>query len=207
MTCIACGSTLRDGARACLSCGEIVRASPAASTRPSDPRALGLPAWFGLEERARRPAVIRTGRLPRLMAALVDVIIYSVATAAIDLAFFRDRLQVSATNPDFEPDWLLWGVSITLAFVYLVGFPFTPLRGTPGKWMFGLHVVESDGAPLTLDLAFKRSLWQMVFLVIIFPLAAIFALFGVIAVAIAFIILIGDGGSPWDSLAGTCVVD
>jgi uncharacterized RDD family membrane protein YckC len=207
MTCTSCGANLRDDARICLNCGEIMRVASSEPAVAVDARSLGIPVWLGPGQSRDSGSSIRSGRFPRLMAAFIDLVIINVISAPVFLLFFGDRVEAAARSGSFEPDWTLWAVNIGLIALYLVIFPLTPLRGTPGKRLLGMRVVDSEGQPLDFGLAFMRSFWQIFFLTIAFPLAAIFALFGVVAVIIAFVFLIGDGGSPWDSIAGTRVVD
>ncbi len=207
MTCSGCGTRLRDDARICLGCGEVVRVKTTAPTVPVDARGLGIPVWIGAGHSTDNGTSVRAGRFPRIMAVIVDLVIVNLVTAPIYLLFFRDRLDALSSHTTGEVDWLLTGLSLGFLGTYLVVFPLTKLRATPGKHLFGMRVVDSDGDPITIGQSLTRSFFLIVFLTVVFPLAAMFAAFGAIGAAAGFIFIIGDGGSPWDSLAGTRVID
>jgi uncharacterized RDD family membrane protein YckC len=89
---------------------------------------------------------------------------------------------------------------------YHVVFPVTRWQGTPGKKLLGLRITGLDGERINICQSFMRHLGFSVFWWLMVPLMLFIGVL-VLAVPIAALWLMGDGRSPWDSMAGTRVVD
>ena len=86
MTCPSCGSNLRDDARICLSCGEMVRAKVAPAERMQTAPA-GVPSWIALDAQANgRPVSYPASRLQRIVAAGVDAVVIAIPLVLLGLA-------------------------------------------------------------------------------------------------------------------------
>jgi len=68
MNCPACGSNLRDEARACLACGELIRRNVTPTDR-LEAAPVGVPTWFAFEGRNPEETLYGAGRLARILAA------------------------------------------------------------------------------------------------------------------------------------------
>ena len=106
--------------------------------------------------------------------------------------------------------WIILAVAgafVALGAIYHIAFPASAWQATPGKKFIGLRVTTLEHERLTLVQAMGRWAALQVCFCIVFPLAAMVAVLGCIAVPLAFLILMGDGRSPWDAMVGTQVVD
>lgn len=113
--------------------------------------------------------VRRAGFLPRFAAFLFDWVIVLCLINFITLPWSKDRLETNqrilselkADKPDlrqaFRDLGSLLAVDLSVNFTYFVAF--NALRGaTPGKRMFGLKIVRTDGGDIGLRKALVRQL-------------------------------------------------
>lgn len=49
--------------------------------------------------------------------------------------------------------WRRPALNVAPALVYFTAFHWTPMRGSPGKWMLGLRVTDLDGNCISVPLA------------------------------------------------------
>ena len=204
MNCPACGSNVREDARVCLACGEVLRAKVARAERLEVAPA-GVPGWAAFEPRpATHQASYPASRLQRIMAALVDAAILAVPAFALAAVTGHGPWRGSLSG-GIEIDWLWSAILMALNAGYFIGFPASSWQGTPGKRFLGLRIVTLEGEPITLVQSVGRWASQQVVFGVFIPLAMMVALLGCIAVPVAILILCGDGRSPWDRLAGTMV--
>ena len=210
MECPACGSAMRDEQRICLECGEMVKKRVAPADRIQAVPA-GVPSWIAFDPKAQPRIDLPASRLSRVIAAIVDGLVISVlGTIAFALFASEPNYEFDPTKgPSFSdlgiPIWLL--VSVLAAQVaYHVVFPVTRWQGTPGKKLLGLRITGLDGERINIFQSFMRHLGFSVFWWLMVPLMLFIGVL-VIAVPIAALWLMGDGRSPWDSMAGTRVVD
>ena len=210
MECPSCGSGMREDQRICLECGEMVKKRVAPGDRVQAVPA-GVPNWIAFDPGAQRGVDLPASRLSRVIAAAVDGLLLSVAgTIAFALFATEPNYEFDATKgPSFSdlgiPVWLL--ASVLVAHVcYHVVFPVTRWQGTPGKKLLGLRITGLDGEGINIFQSFMRHLGFSVFWWICVPLMLFIGVL-VLAVPVAVLWLMGDGRSPWDSMAGTRVVD
>lgn len=205
MTCPSCGSNLRDDARICLSCGEMVRAKVAPAERMQTAPA-GVPSWIALDAQANgRPVSYPASRLQRIVAAGVDAVVIAIPLVLLGLASGQSVAAVDETGR-LTMNWLWFAVTVGLQAGYFIGFAASSWQGTPGKRFMGLRIVTLEQEPIGLSQSIGRWVCQQIVFAVVIPLAMMVALFGAIAVPIAILILCGDGRSPWDRMAGTMVV-
>jgi uncharacterized RDD family membrane protein YckC len=208
VACPSCGSNMRDDARVCLGCGEIVRPKLQGERPLVAERVAGVPGWIALDGAVPKPVALGAGRLPRLLAYLVDSAVVGVGTVPLYLA-------LSGTSPgSLFPEsgfatihWWAWAAIWAMQALYFVLFPASRFQATPGKMLFGMCIRSTDGDQVNIVQALVRFAVQALFIGVLMPLAATVALFGPIAVGIALVILVGGGSSPWDAVAGTKVVE
>jgi uncharacterized RDD family membrane protein YckC len=201
---------MRDDQRVCLQCGEMVTKRVAAEDRLQAVPA-GVPAWIAFDATAKPAVDLPASRLSRVIAATVDGAIFAVL-ASVGFALFASEPDYSfdaTTRVSFAdlgvPVWLV--VSLWLSqMLYHVVFPVTAWRGTPGKKLLGIRITGLDGERMNIFQSFMRHLCQSVFWWMLVPLMMLVGV-AVFAVPIAVLWLMGDGRSPWDSMAGTRVVD
>lgn len=206
MECSACGSSMRNEARVCLACGEIVRKKVAASDRLTAVPA-GVPHWIAFDAPPAGQALFYpASRIQRTFAVLVDVVILGLVGYLFGAATGGEPARLNANGTVSYDLWLLIPL---LAFnaLYAIVFPATAWQGTPGKKLIGLRIVTPEHEQISIFQSTARWGCQLVCFGVVFPLAAMVALVGCIAVPIAFLILMGNGRSPWDAMAGTQVVD
>jgi uncharacterized RDD family membrane protein YckC len=221
MTCPDCGEDIRDGARFCMNCGNMV--GPAATVAVNV-----MPGrWTAAhgDRPARKPDLSdrylgTAARVPRFIAWLIDqaivglaafvyVGIFGIELISADDPFFRGQ----ASSPDinwapFVPIWLAQGA-------YFVIFPATPWMGTPGKRMLTLRVTDASGDRINIFQSAWRYWWQSLILYVILPFATVVLLavlpvgLGLIVVPAALIAVLATKNeqSPWDMLAGTRVLE
>ncbi len=213
MECSACGSKLRDEARVCLSCGEVIRPTVAASDRLQVAPA-GVPHWVALDTSPRRDVVLGAGRLGRGLAFLVDATILGLFGWAV-VAAFGSSMRVTSDG-QYHIDWWITLPLLVVQTGYFVVFPATRWQGTPGKRLVGLQIVDMDENPITIFQSISRYVLQQVCLWVGIPITifavsfspfAILPFMAVGAVAVALWMLCANGRSPWDWLAGTKVVE
>ena len=207
MECPACGSSMRDDQRICLACGELVKRRVAADDRLQAVPA-GVPAWIAFDATVATPsgAYLGASRLQRIFAALIDGAILSAVSFAIVALIGGEVVSTNDEGLVSEFDWMRIALLTAVGAAYSVVFPLTSWRGTPGKKVLGLEILSMDNEPLTFLQSFGRWLAFQVCFCVVLPLVAFIAVFGIIAVPIAFLFLMGDGRSPWDAMAGTRVV-
>ncbi len=209
MACPNCGSNLREGARVCLECGEVVRAKVEPSARLAPESVAGVPGWIAFEGRAPAEIQIGAGRVPRFFAYLLDSIILGLVVIPVYLAISGQSLDL-VMKPDgtFEISWPAWIAVWAIQAAYWVVLTSSKLQGTLGKKMVGLRVVAGDSFdPIPLPQSVVRFAVQLVFLGVALPLTLLVVPFAFIAVPIALAIIVGGGSSPWDSVAGTRVIE
>lgn len=202
---------MRDDQRICLSCGELVKQRVAASERLQVAPA-GVPSWIAFEgAQGRGSAVFPAGRIQRILAALIDAVIVGVIAYALSLvigeAVTAEGSLAANEQPEITVHWARLIPVAAMGALYYIVFPATRWQGTPGKRLLGLRIVTVEHLPISIFQSFARYFCMQVCWLIVFPLAAMVALFGLIAVPVAFLILMGGGRSPWDWMAGTMVVD
>ncbi len=209
MTCPACGSNLRDEARICLECGEVVRARIAASARLVPDAVAGVPSWIAFNGSEAAPTQIGAGRAPRFFAYALDSIILGLVVVPLYLAISGQSLDVTfRQNGTYTVDWLAWAVVWAIQAVYWTILTASSMQGTLGKKMAGLRVVSGTSFDrITLPQSIIRFAVQLVFLGVALPLAALVVPFAPIPIAIALVIIVGGGSSPWDAVAGTRVIE
>ena len=215
MECPGCGSDLRDGARACLSCGEVVRRKVAPADRLVAVPA-GVPAWVALEATPSGEVNFGAARLARILALLVDAVILGIAGWLLSTALGRTPLEIS-TDGEYAADWRVLIPALVAQAAYYIVFPATKWLGTPGKRLLGLRIVDMDDRPISIFQSVMRFAFQQLWLWVGVPLAvyavtfspwaAIFPFVACVAVAVAFWMICANGRSPWDWMAGTKVVD
>ena len=213
MECSACGSKLRDEARVCLACGEVIRKKVAASDRLQVAPA-GVPHWIALDTAPRREAVLGAGRPGRGLAFLIDATLLGLLGWAV-VSAFGSNMRVTADG-DYSIDWWVALPLLIVQTAYFVVFPATKWQGTPGKRLLSLRIVDMEENPITIFQSISRYVLQQVCLWVGVPLAilavsfspwAILPFMAVGAVAVALWMLCANGRSPWDWLAGTKVVE
>lgn len=206
MDCSGCGSAMRDDARVCLSCGEVVRRKIAPADRLQAVPA-GVPHWIALDPpREAETLYYGASRLQRLLAALVDGLI--LGAVGLLLSILMGGLGATLNDDGTVTfQWARLVVPLLVGAAYFMVFPVTSWQGTPGKKFIGLRIVTLEHEPITLLQSVGRWGAMQVCFGIVFPLAAMVALIGCVAVPVAFLILMGNGRSPWDAMAGTKVVD
>lgn len=209
MTCPNCGSKLRDEARVCLECGEVVRAKVAASARLAPESVAGVPGWMAFEGRKPAEVQIGAGRVPRFFAYALDSVILGMVIIPVYLALSGQTLEL-ILRPDgtFDLNWPAWAAVWAIQAAYWVVLTSSKLQGTLGKKMVGLRVVSGDSFdPVGLPQSIIRFGVQLLFLGIALPLTVLVVPFAIVAVPIALVIIVGGGSSPWDSVAGTRVIE
>ena len=211
MTCPNCNAHLRDDASICLSCGEMVRRRIASSDRLQAAPA-GVPAWIAFDAPpATEGTLFPASRVQRIVAALVDSTVLALVAAGLTLVL-GEPAEVSgdiaaSARPEFTLNWVPFVLLVVVSAMYHIVFPATKWRATPGKKLLGLQIVNLEHEQVTMWQSAARWFCFQVCWLIVFPLAALVALYGCIAVPVAFLILMGNGRSPWDWMAGTKVVD
>lgn len=214
MECPACGSNMRDEARVCLACGEVVRKKVAATDRLEVAPA-GVPYWIALESSRQPEVAVGAGRPGRALAFLVDATILGLIGWAVVAAFGETSMSVSPSG-EYNIDWVVAAPLFVLQTAYFVVFPATKWQATPGKRLVGLTIVDLDARPITVVQSIARYGLQQGWLLIGVPLTifgvsfspwALFPFVAVIAVAVAFWMLCTNGRSPWDWMARTKVVE
>jgi uncharacterized RDD family membrane protein YckC len=210
MECGGCGSVLRNDARICLSCGEMVRKRVAPGDRLEAVPA-GVPHWIAFDPKEDAASSdLPASRTSRVLAFVVDSLILGGFGALASIQFATDdRHSYEANGVEVwasgVPLWLM--VSLwALGLVYAVGFPASKVQGTPGKKLLGLRITNLEGERINFFQSFMRYLGQAVFFGIMVPLMLIVGVF-CLALPVAILFLMGDGRSPWDYIAGTKVVD
>lgn len=205
MTCPACGSTMRDDARVCLSCGEVVRAKVAPAERLQAVTA-GVPQWIAFDGSKQADSVsYPASRIQRIVAAFIDACVLAIPLILIGLVTGQSTATLDSSR-HLSVNWLWIGVTCGIQAGYFIGFAASSWQGTPGKRFMGLRIVTLEQEPISLPQSIGRWACQQVIFAIVIPLAMMVALFGIVAVPIAILVLCGDGRSPWDRMAGTMVV-
>lgn len=205
MECSGCDSAMRDDARVCLSCGEIVRTKVAPGDRLTAAPA-GVPAWIAFDAaRQVEPLSYPASRLQRIFAVLVDLVILGVAGLLVAAVVGGETATVSDTG-GVTVHWSVLLPLLAMNAAYTIVFPATRWQGTPGKKLLGIRIVDLQQRPISFPQSVGRWACQQVIFGLVIPLAMMVALLGCIAVPIAILILCGDGRSPWDRMAGTMVV-
>jgi uncharacterized RDD family membrane protein YckC len=215
MHCPACGSNLRDEARACLACGELIRRKVTPTDR-LEAAPIGVPTWFAFEGRKPDETLYGAGRLARIFAAVVDGIILSIVVSFITF-LAGPTFEANLDSREFTIHWPVFIAVTALQAAYYIAFPATRWQGTPGKKLLGLRILDLDDRPIGVLQSAMRFVFQQLWFWVGIPLAvvavsfspwgAIFPLLAVLAVAVAFWMLCNNGRSPWDYMAGTKVVD
>lgn len=215
MRCKACGSNLRDGARICLACGEMVKGKVAAGDRLEAAPA-GVPSWIALKAPANAEVSFGAGRLQRLLAYVADSLILGGAGWLLALPFGGLDVAVTSEGRVEGVDLRLLVPLLVVQCGYFILFAASQWQGTPGKRLMGLRITTLEDGPLTIFSSVGRFLYQQLWLLVGFPLTlyavsfspwAIFPFVACIATAVAVWILCGNGRSPWDWMAGTKVVE
>ncbi len=211
---------MRDGARICLSCGEMVR-TPVATGDRLAPAAAGVPSWIAFEPRHPNALTLYpAGRLQRIVAALVDGLVISVVAWIVGLAL-GEAVATVETRGGLEVEYAVnWRALVPLLVfqcAYYVAFPATSLQGTPGKKLLGLRITTLEEGQLNIFQSAMRFVFQQAWLIVGVPLtlvgvsnspwAGLFPFLAVIATGVAFWVLCGNGRSPWDWMASTRVVE
>ena len=215
MNCPACGSNLRDEARACLACGELIRRKVTPSDRLEAAPA-GVPAWFAFEGREPAETLYGAGRLARILAAVVDGIILAIVVSLITF-LAGPTFDADLDSREYTIHWPVFIAVTALEAAYYIAFPATRWQGTPGKKLLGLRILDVDDRPIGVLQSAMRFVFQQLWFWVGLPLAlvavayspwaAIFRFLAFIAVAVALWMLCNNGRSPWDYMAGTKVVD
>ncbi|MGE3073984.1 MAG: RDD family protein [Dehalococcoidia bacterium] len=214
MECTACGSKMRDEARVCLSCGEVVRKKVAPADRLEVAPA-GVPHWIALDTSPRREVVLGAGRPARALALIFDATVLGLLGWALVAAIGGTSMRVT-TEGEYHIDWWVAGPLLAIQTAYFVIFPATKWQGTPGKRLVSLRIVDLDENPINIIQSLVRYVFQQIWLVVGVPLTvlgvsfspwALFPFVAVIAVGVAFWMLCNNGRSPWDWMAGTKVVE
>ncbi len=145
-------------------------------------------------------------RLPhhpgRFVAYYVDYFLFAAAVGvALAVPFV---VWVSVFRPEVEPeaawvqtmDALVWPLTIAMAVgmaLVFALFESSPLQATPGKWLFGFKVINSDGTRMTFAQALGRNAAKTLLL----------SVCGVVAI----VVLVDDERrGPWGSMSRTRVV-
>jgi uncharacterized RDD family membrane protein YckC len=126
----------------------------------------------------------------RFVAISIDSIIIDLFT----LVLFLIGNRIVPTDNSFAYAVIIpyYGMALLLNAAYFTYFHGTTGQ-TPGKWLLGLRVVQTDGAPLTPGIAFLRWVGYII---------------SKIPLYLGFIWAAFDGRRQgWhDKLAGTCVI-
>ncbi|MBK9545223.1 MAG: RDD family protein [Dehalococcoidia bacterium] len=154
------------------------------------------------------PKLASTAPLASSASWLPSSIALILGAIAFALSFVVGR-EAATLNSDGTVtfDWVRIVPFVAIGAIYHIAFPASAWQATPGKKFIGLRVTTLEHERLTLVQAIGRWAALQVCFCIVFPLAAMVAVLGCIAVPLAFLILMGDGRSPWDAMAGTQVVD
>lgn len=209
MQCSGCGSNLRDDARICLSCGEMVRPKVAPSDRLEAVPA-GVPAWIAFEARKDETIDYPASRVSRVIAFIIDSLLISFVTTGVYLATAEkdSTFAVSDAGTSFDlgiPIWALVAMFLLQALYYIVP-PATAMQATPGKKLLGMRIVNLEGERIGIVQSLVRFVCYSVFWWVAVPLTLFIGVFA-LAVPVAVLFLMGEGRSPWDVMAGTKVVD
>jgi uncharacterized RDD family membrane protein YckC len=142
LKCRRCGQVLRDGTRACTSCGEPVDHASAGS----EPGAAASPA---LE--VRRSAVY-AGFWLRAVAYVLDSLLLGFAVGFLILMPLMERGAIPKDNP-----WALFTGAVTrqviaiqllvtmVSWLYFASFESSAWQATPAKRLLGLAVTDLRG--------------------------------------------------------------
>jgi len=215
MECPSCGLQVREEARACLSCGEILRKKVAPTERIQ--AVAGVPTWFALDTSRTPESVYGAGRLERILALFIDSLIVGLAMLLLIVALGGGTLSFEVNlGGESTADWRFIPV-LALQAAYYIIFPATRWSATPGKKLLGLRIVDMDEQPISFFQSLVRVFFQQFWLWVGIPLALVgvshspwaglIPCLAVIAVAVALWMLCANGRSPWDYMAGTKVVD
>lgn len=221
MTCPNCGSNVRDGARMCLECGEVLRARVATGDRLVAAPVAGVPSWIAFDGETARSVDMPAGRAPRFFAYGLDCIIVGMVLVPLYLMLSREFITTSGTGDgriDVDiPAWI--GIWVVQA-LYAIVFPATSLQATPGKKLVGLRIVNAYGDRPAIGQTAVRAVVQALFFggipllalgmllgAGVFPHLLVLALLLPITIPIALIVIVGGGSSPWDAVAGTRVLE
>lgn len=222
MTCPNCGSNMRDGARICLECGEVVRAKVAPGSAVVADRIAGVPSWIALETEKARSIDMGAGRAPRFFAYALDCIILGMVIVPAYLFLTGGSLDATVSRDgSVDLNVRAWIGAWIIQALYAIVLPASELQATPGKKMVGLRIVNaSTGQRANIGQTTIRAVAQALFLgglplvafgmiagSAVFPQLAILSLLLPITIPAALIILVGGGSSPWDAVAGTRVLE
>lgn len=127
MYCSRCGSTNRDDATYCSSCGAPVSGSASAG--------------LGSE-------VVYAGFWLRLLAALIDGVIISSATQFVAAVLTLGHPFVHLVENSF--------VSTVVHFLYVSLFDSSKIQATPGMALFGMVVTDLEGDQISFNRAAGR---------------------------------------------------
>jgi uncharacterized RDD family membrane protein YckC len=99
----------------------------------------------------------RVARISRLLALVVDTLVFGVISFVVNSVFGVDRMT-SASSFTTDVPW----AGLTLVWLaYLIGFE-AAFGATPGKLLARLRVVRVDGKPLTVGSIWTRNLLKLV---------------------------------------------
>jgi uncharacterized RDD family membrane protein YckC len=125
-------------------------------------------------------------------------------------AFFLIGITLGVLNPTLveplsaldKPENRIWGPMVGLLFAIPMTALFIGLTGTSiGKWIFGIKVLNFEGAPIGIGQAFMRELY-----VFLRGLALGLPFFSLIALFLAYRRLANERITSWDQDLNTRVV-
>ena len=221
MDCPGCGAKVREEARACLECGEIVRAKVAPGAAMAVERVAGVPFWLAFDGERDESAPLPAGRVPRFFAYALDALLLSLVLIPGYLLATGQSVSADFTRGgDVELNLAAWVGAWLLHAAYFIVLPATALQGTVGKKLVGLKVVATSGERATLvqtalravaQAGFFGGMWIAVLAMFLASgtsmLMALIALLAPLTFPIGLAIIVGGGSSPWDWVAGTKVVE
>jgi len=134
---------------------------------------VGAPSWTSLSETPELRNLAASGALPpvyagfwmRLLAYLIDaVIIFAIAMMVAFIFGLGLALVVNNARGYSSQFWNVvgWIISFAVNIAYYTSFPAGPWQATLGKRICGIHIVRTNGEPVTASLAFGRYLGYFV---------------------------------------------
>ncbi|MBK8559651.1 RDD family protein [Candidatus Amarobacter glycogenicus] len=132
MECGECGSSIRDEARVCLSCGEIVRRRVAAADRLQAIPA-GVPHWIAFDDpRGAEVGFYGASRVQRILAGLIDALILGAIAFALSFVVGREAATLNSDGTvTFDCARIV--PFVALGAIYHIAFPASAWQATPGK--------------------------------------------------------------------------
>lgn len=98
----------------------------------------------------------------RFLAALIDLAIYLLLTAALAILYFQTQRYVTDSNAESYIDALYVGVTFLLYWSYYIFFELIWAGQSPGKRLIRIRVVRLDGTPASPAQIVIRNIGRLV---------------------------------------------